>query len=97
MKLLTKALRAKLPKLYDQEHVKDPLVYCKFFDPTGAMTWYILEFDGDDTFFCYTTGCPFPELGYASLGELETVRGRFGLGIERDIYFTPCNLSEVKK
>jgi hypothetical protein len=30
-------------------------------------------------------GCP--ELGYVSLSELRSVRGRLGLGIERDLYF----------
>jgi Protein of unknown function (DUF2958) len=29
----------------------------------------------------------FPELGYVSLVELESVKGRLGLGIERDLYF----------
>ena len=30
-----------------------------------------------------------PELGYASLSEIASVRLRFGLGIERDLHFTP--------
>jgi hypothetical protein len=29
-----------------------------------------------------------PELGYVSLAELSTVRGKLGLPIERDLYFT---------
>jgi hypothetical protein len=29
----------------------------------------------------------FPELGSVRLSELETVRGRLGLGIERDLFF----------
>ncbi|WP_419523450.1 DUF2958 domain-containing protein [Alistipes putredinis] len=31
-----------------------------------------------------------------SLNELQRVRTRpFGLGIERDMYFTPCKVSEI--
>ena len=30
-----------------------------------------------------------PELGYTSLAEMASVRGRFGLGIERDLHFEP--------
>jgi hypothetical protein len=37
------------------------------------------------------------ELGYFLLAELETFRGKFGLPIERDLYFQPTRLSEVKK
>jgi hypothetical protein len=36
------------------------------------------------------------ELGYFSLSELESVRGPWGLPIERDLWFKPCPLSEVK-
>lgn len=32
-------------------------------------------------------GFGFPELGSVSLAELERVKGRLGLGIERDLYF----------
>lgn len=34
-----------------------------------------------------------PELGYFSVDELEQVRGRLGLPIERDLHFTPAPLS----
>ena len=32
-------------------------------------------------------GLGHPELGYVSLSELQTVRGRLGLPIERDLHF----------
>jgi hypothetical protein len=42
-----------------------------------------------------------PELGYFSLKELETakegMRGIQAMPIERDIYFTPGRLSDIKK
>ena len=97
MKLLTQENRKKLPPLYAQEKVEDPMVYVKFFDPTGVATWYILEFDGQDTFFGYCDlGMGCPELGYVSLTELQSVKGSFGLGIERDRYFKPQPLSGIK-
>ena len=37
------------------------------------------------------------ELGYFSLWELESARGRFGVAIERDLYFTPGRFSAVLK
>ena len=37
MKLLTQELRRKLPPLYSQEHVKDPMVICKFFHPLSTV------------------------------------------------------------
>ena len=51
MKLLTKEIKKKLPKLYSQEKVEDPIVQVKFFDPVGSFTWYAYEFDGEDLFF----------------------------------------------
>lgn len=95
MMLLTKELRKQLPPLYSQENEADPLVICKFFTPDAQWTWYAIEFDGTDTFFGYVIGLD-AELGYFSLSELMTVRGRFGLPVERDRWFEPTRLSHVK-
>jgi hypothetical protein len=96
MMLLTKSIKNKLPKLYSQENIKDPIVQVKFFDPTGSFTWFATEFDGEDSFFgkVFSEMCPEGELGYFSLSELQSVRCRFGLGIERDLHFSPKPLSQ---
>ena len=43
--------------------------------------------DTDILFGLCDLGFGCPELGYVSLRELESVKGRFGLGIERDLHF----------
>jgi hypothetical protein len=50
MKLLTKELRKQLPALGATEKQEDPLVICKFFTPDSSWSWYITEFDQEDTF-----------------------------------------------
>ena len=87
MKLLTKADLKRLPPLYSQSEKdpKDVLVPVKFFNPGGAGSWFATEFDPvERSFFGYVTGLQVDELGYFSLDELQSFRGRFGLGIERD-------------
>jgi hypothetical protein len=61
----------------------------KLFNPCGAATWLISELadDGDSMFGLCDLGMGSPELGYVSLAELSSFRGRFGLGIERDLHF----------
>jgi hypothetical protein len=49
----------------------------------------------DVLFFGYVEGL-YPELGFFTLSELEAVRGRLGLPIERDQFFTPCTLSAIR-
>lgn len=96
MKLLTQEIIRKLPKLYSCENEKDPMIWCKFFTPDSSWTWYGMEFDGQDIFFGLVDGFE-KELGYFSLSELKTVRGKLGLPVERDLYFQPCRLSELKR
>lgn len=96
MSLLTEELRKQLPPLYATEDDDDPMVICKFFPPWGNWTWYVTEFDGEDTFYGLVDGFA-AELGYFSLSELESVTGPFGLKIERDLYFKPCRLSVVRE
>jgi Protein of unknown function (DUF2958) len=92
VKLLTAAIIKKLEKapLYSQEKNPRPAVIVKFFAPWSSWTWYATEGskteDGDWRFFGMVDGHE-KELGYFLLSELESVRGRFGLKIERDMYF----------
>ncbi|MDD5544692.1 MAG: DUF2958 domain-containing protein [Acidobacteriia bacterium] len=97
MELLTGELRRTLPPLYAQEHVKDPIVYIKFFTPDSNWTWYATEGseeDGDFRFFGYVIGFE-REWGYFLLSELQEARGPLGLPIERDLYFRQGPMSRV--
>ena len=96
MKLITEELRKKIPAIYTQEESERPVAYAKFFTPDSYWTWYVMEFDGDDLCFGLVHGHE-EELGYFSLSELESVKGKFGLGVERDLYFKPTEISELKK
>ena len=98
MELITKEQRETIPNLYDTENSKDPICHVKLFTPDADWTWYVIELSKEDnsTCFGYVQGLEH-ELGYFSLEELETVRGAFGLPIERDISFTPTALSIIKK
>lgn len=95
MDLMPRNLLNKLPKLSETEREEDPMVICKFFYPDFSWTWYAIEFDSEDLFYGYVAG-DFPELGYFSLSELKSNRGKLGLPIERDLYFNPQPLSKVK-
>ncbi len=95
MELLTEEIRKTLPGLYSQEELGFEAIACvKFFTPDSNWTWYVTEFDGEDTFFGLVDGFE-KELGYFSLSEIKDARGPFGLKIERDLYFTPVKLKEL--
>jgi hypothetical protein len=66
----------------------EPVV--KLFNPCGAATWLFTEIDPDDETVAWglcDLGMGYPEFGTVSLEELSAYRGRFGLGIERDLHF----------
>jgi len=90
MKLITKQLEKRFAQVGSQADALDPLILAKFFNPTGAGTWYATEYDPKTRlFFGYVSifGDWNDEWGYFSLDELQSYRGKFGLGIERDLYF----------
>jgi len=95
-KFLTKDLEEKLPPLYSQENIKDPMVWAKWFHPFSTWEWYATEYDPvEGIFFGWVNG-DFPELGYFSRTELEELNVR-GLPIERDLYFKPIALSKLQQ
>ncbi|MEP7166467.1 MAG: DUF2958 domain-containing protein [Candidatus Woesebacteria bacterium] len=98
MKLVSKELEALFAQVGSQENVADPIVIAKFFNPTGSGTWYATEYDASEgRFFGYVSifGDWNDEWGYFSLAELQSYVGRLGLGIERDLYFTPKPFSKI--
>ena len=97
MKLLTDELRAKLPTLYSQEKEVGPVVYAKFFLPGTGWIWYVTEGspqEDDYLFFGFVVGQE-SEFGYFLLSELESVRTRLGLEVERDLTFREGRLTDV--
>jgi hypothetical protein len=97
VELLTKEIREAFKKTGSQDGKGDKATcIAKFFDPTGSWTWYATEFDGEDTFFGLVDGFEL-EWGDFSLSELQSVKGRFGLGIERDRYFGMPKLKDVAR
>jgi hypothetical protein len=94
--LIPKDLLDTIPKLYDTEDIKDPIVHVKLF--LDGWTWYITELSIDeDICFGYVVS-PFErELGYFSLNEIQSIKGSLGLEVERDLSFKPTKLSIIKK
>ena len=107
MKLLTKELLKKLeaqdpysPTGPGRELTKDEeLVIAKFFTPDANWTWYAVSASpdpdtGDVQFFGLVDGLEV-ELGYFWLSELQKVRGKLGLPVERDLYWEPVTLMSL--
>ena len=97
MELLTKAIE---DKAQAQFHIGNDLekqvVVAKFFNPTGAGTWWFINQDPEDPDYCWGICHIFEwEIGSFSKSELVEFRGRLGLRIERDLYFEEVNAKEL--
>lgn len=98
MKLLTKDQHAKLIANGRRQHevrgTPDEIDFApvvKLFYPASAATWLLTELDAEDDDIAWglcDLGMGFPEFGTVRLSELISVRGPFGLGIERDRHWT---------
>lgn len=101
MKLMTKEIEKRLERypLYSQDGKgKNAEIVCKFFNPYGRGTWYVLEGqkqENGDWMFYGIVDLYEKEYGYFMLSDLTGFRGPFGLGIERDMYFSKKKVSEI--
>ena len=89
MKLMTKELERKMPALYSTEGQEEKLAKVKFFTPWSNFTWYGCEYNPIERLFFGLFVGRETEYCYFSLDELESLRGPFGLRVERDMHFTP--------
>jgi hypothetical protein len=98
MKLLTKSITAALLRngrirqalAIEGKAEADFIPVVKFFTPDANCTWIITELDPDEpdiAFGLCDLGMGCPELGSVRISELESVRGRLGLPVERDLHF----------
>ena len=98
-KLLTKKQEQQLINAY-KNNLKinyKPKVFAKLFNPTGAGTWYLVEYNPESNYFFGLVHIHEWDLGYIYLDEIEKFRGQFGLGIERDKYFSPKPLKQIQE
>lgn len=91
MKLFTKPQFTQLLKNGSTENRgKDHKPVVKLFTPDANCTWLLTEIDSEDqdlAFGLCDLGLGYPELGYVSITEFSSIRGKFGLPVERDICF----------
>jgi hypothetical protein len=72
------------------------VVVAKFFNSTGSETWYLINQDTNDSDYCWGICHIFEwKVGSFSKSEIENFRGKFGLGIERDLHFEEVNAKEL--
>ena len=101
MKLITKQIERLLIKypLGSQDGKRDEaVVIAKFFLTSSPFTFYMLEGSTEEqTGYGIIVGFDnSAEYGYISLNEMQTVRNSYGLGVERDMYFKECKVSEIE-
>jgi hypothetical protein len=98
MKLLTTSIRDQLLRNgrirqaleEDGRSDADFIPVVKLFTPDAGCTWLLTGLDPEDediAFGLCDLGMGCPELGSVRISELESVRGRLGLPVERDLHF----------
>ena len=100
MKLITKAVEQEALKfpIGSQSENEDPTTWLKLFHPSSRYTFYVTEADfstGELYGYCISPlGPDCDEWGPADLEEIQSLRGAFGLKVERDMHFTPGPVSD---
>ena len=85
----------KIPRLYETEDVpaKDKIVHIHFF--LASSDWFIVEFDGKDTFFGFAVLNGWKDLaewGYISYKELKELKVRQPIGIDGQRMLIPLEV-----
>lgn len=92
---------ARIPRLYETEHIplKDKIIHLYFF--IGGYDWYIAEFDGDDLFFGYAIlnhDSQNAEWGYVSFDELKALNLHdIEIDCELEEHWPPTPVSQIPK
>jgi hypothetical protein len=102
MVLIDAGIAERIPGLWAQAEVPDPVVHLKLFTVTG-WRWFVLGLDPIGLMaYCYVThpedAIDGGEFGVVDLNDLANVEIFSGsLGVERDLWFKPCKLSQLRR
>jgi len=92
MKILTKEIEKKLRANAKKEGVDyaDLKPVVKLFQPDGGATMLLSTLDDQDVVQgVFDLGLGYVEMGPAYLPEILEAKGKLGLSVERDAWFTP--------
>ena len=87
---MTKEIKEKAEKQYEQGSDMEQKVVAKYFDPMGSWKWFLMNMDKDED-YCWGIVKGFEvEMGSFSMAELKSMQPR----LQRDLYFEPMKASE---
>lgn len=101
MSLLPDELKADLPGIGSNPEtpLRETLVHIRFYDSSNRWNWYVLEYDGEVTFFGLVVSAAAVVAGRFTLTELENLNLDDGpskeQSIKRDIEFLPKTVGEL--
>ena len=88
---MTKEIKEKAEKQYDEGSDMEQMVVAKYFDAMGDWKWFLMNM-GEDEDYCWGIVKGFAvEMGSFSMEELKSMQPR----IQRDMYFEPMKASDV--
>src|SRR5512142_212548 len=98
MQLLTQELQRKIPPLYSQEHVPDPMCVAKFFMPDGGFTWYVIEGGTREKAGCgFGVNCHHRPLSEYDPEKDDVLFFGYVVGLESELgYFTLSELTAIR-
>ena len=91
MKLITKEIKEKAEKQYDEGSDMEQMVVAKYFDAMGDWKWFLMNMDKDGDYCWGIVKGHEVEMGSFSLDELKSMQPR----IQRDLYFEPMKAKDV--
>ena len=84
-----------LPRLHETEgQGLDAIAQIRLDAFDICWTWYLVEFDGNDTLYGLSCGLE-AEIGYVSLHELVEFRDTMSLPVEQDMHFKPTPIRAI--
>ena len=92
---MTKEIKKKARKQFDDGSDMEQMVVAKFFDPIGSWKWFLMNMHEDEDYCWGIVKGNEVEMGSFSMKELEDIHLPFGLTIERDTLFEPVKASEI--
>ena len=93
---IPKWMKDHIPPIGSTQNDDNPYAVIKLFTPDSNWTWYVTEYDGNDTCFGLVAGHE-TEWGYFSLSEISSVRGPLGLRIEREKFTKPTRVKALRE
>lgn len=96
MELITEEMKKRFKEVGDQSKSQNPLFVMRIYNPIGAQSWYVSEYDEESgRYACFVKGTYSDQWSWFSIRDIVSIKNLLGIEMKLDLNFKEKTFDEL--